>query len=108
MQASEAQNTQELDAGEIIAATDGLAETPIPPQEPPLQEPFQMQYDAAVEPTLDVEPPEPEEPILSQNRNRCQDSWICFRSREWEQLFRKMQCIQSRKSLLIRSQAFPC
>ena len=64
MQASEAQNTQELDAGEIIAATDGLAETPIPPQEPPLQEPFQMQYDAAVEPTLDVEPPEPEEPIF--------------------------------------------
>ena len=63
MQASEAQNTQELDAGEIIAATDGLAETPIPPQEPPLQEPFQMQYDA-VEPTLDVEPPEPEEPIF--------------------------------------------
>ena len=62
VQASEAQNTQELDAGEIIAATDGLAETPIPPQEPPLQEPFQMQYDAAVEPTLDVEPPEPEEP----------------------------------------------
>lgn len=61
VQASEAQNTQELDAGEIIAATDGLAETPIPPQEPPLQEPFQMQYDA-VEPTLDVEPPEPEEP----------------------------------------------
>ena len=36
---------------------------PIPPQEPPLQEPFQMQYDA-VEPTLDVEPPEPEEPIF--------------------------------------------
>lgn len=64
VQASEAQNTQELDAGEIIAATDGLAETPIPPQEPPLQEPFQMQYDAAVEPTLDVEPPEPEEPIF--------------------------------------------
>ena len=63
VQASEAQNTQELDAGEIIAATDGLAETPIPPQEPPLQEPFQMQYDA-VEPTLDVEPPEPEEPIF--------------------------------------------
>ena len=64
VQASETQNTQELDAGEIIAATDGLAETPIPPQEPPLQEPFQMQYDAAVEPTLDVEPPEPEEPIF--------------------------------------------
>ena len=63
VQASESQNTQELDAGEIIAATDGLAETPIPPQEPPLQEPFQMQYDA-VEPTLDVEPPEPEEPIF--------------------------------------------
>ena len=63
VQASEAQNTQELDAGEIIAATDVLAETPIPPQEPPLQEPFQMQYDA-VEPTLDVEPPEPEEPIF--------------------------------------------
>ena len=63
VQASEAQNTQELDAGEIIAATDGLAETPIPPQEPPLQEPFQMQYDA-VEPMLDVEPPEPEEPIF--------------------------------------------
>ena len=63
MQASEAQNTQELDAGDIIAATDGLAETPIPPQEPPLQEPFQMQYDA-VEPTRDVEPPEPDEPIF--------------------------------------------
>lgn len=68
IQASETQNTQELDAGEIIAATNALAETPEPPAEPPLQEPFQMQYEEITEPTPDIEPPEPEEPVFEQEQ----------------------------------------